>query len=61
MYWSAGLNPLADRYFLFLVVIVLTTWVSVSLGFCVSALAPSPMIATEFGSCVLIVFLLFGE
>jgi hypothetical protein len=60
IYWSAGLNPLYDRFLLFLLIVILTTFVGISIGFCVSALAPTAIIANAVGPPLIIVMLLFG-
>ncbi len=60
IYWSAGLNPGAERFLTFLLLIVLSTFVSVAMGFCISALSPSTIIANAVGPPVLIVLILFG-
>lgn len=61
IYWSVGLNPQVGRYFTFLLLMVLTSFASVAMGFCVSALSPSAVIAHAVGSPILIVLLLFSE
>lgn len=60
IYWAVGLNPYADRYFIFLVTVLLTTFTSMALGFLVSALSPSKLIANAIGPPILIILLLFG-
>jgi hypothetical protein len=61
IYWAVGLNPLAVRYVLFLVAVLLTTFTSMALGFLVSAASPSKLIANAIGPPILIILLLFGE
>ena len=61
MYWSVGLNPLPDRYLIFIATVLLTTFCAMSLGFFVSAVSPSKLIANAVGPPILIILLLFGE
>jgi hypothetical protein len=61
IYWSAGLNPLPERYGLFLVTVLLTTFCSMGLGFLVSAASPSKLVANAIGPPILIILLLFGK
>lgn len=60
VYWSAGLNPLPERFGLYLVTVLLTTFCSMGLGFMVSACSPSKIIANAIGPPMLIILLLFG-
>lgn len=61
IYWSVGLQPYADRYFLFVATLLLTTFCAMSLGFMVSAASPSKLVANAVGPPLLIILLLFGN
>ena len=61
VYWSVGLNRQAERFLLYLVVVLLTTFSAMSLGFFVGAVAPTALAAQALGPPVLIIFLLYGE
>jgi hypothetical protein len=61
IYWSVGLNPLAECYVVFLLTILLVTLCSFALGFWVSALCPTRVMAEAVGTPLLIILLLFGK
>lgn len=60
IYWSTGLHPAADRYFIFCAIIILTTLNATSLGVLISAVSPTSQVASAIGPPVLIIFLLYG-
>ena len=60
LYWAAGLNPLAERFFIFLAIVILDTISALALGLFVSALAPTTSIANAIGPPILLVFIIFG-
>lgn len=60
LYWTTGLNPLADRYVIFVIVIILATLNAASLGYLISSISPSPQIANAIGPPIFIILLLYG-
>lgn len=54
------MNPLVDRFFIFVAVITLTTLNAASLGFLVSSVSPSAAIANAIGPPIFIILLLYG-
>jgi ABC-type multidrug transport system ATPase subunit len=60
VYWMIGLNSGADRFFLFVVIVVETSFISNSIGLMISATVRSEAVAQAIAPVVLIVFLLFG-
>jgi ATP-binding cassette subfamily G (WHITE) protein 2 len=60
VYWSVHLNPDPGRFLIFTGLILLETMVAMSLGFAISAVAPSLSVASALASPVLIVMILFG-
>eukprot|EP00013_Stygamoeba_regulata_P015839 CAMPEP_0177682438 /NCGR_PEP_ID=MMETSP0447-20121125/31260_1 /TAXON_ID=0 /ORGANISM="Stygamoeba regulata, Strain BSH-02190019" /LENGTH=612 /DNA_ID=CAMNT_0019191943 /DNA_START=145 /DNA_END=1980 /DNA_ORIENTATION=+ len=60
LYWMANLNPSAERFFIFLAIIVLLYNVTQSLGLFVSAIAPTAQAAMVLAPLVCVVFVLFG-
>lgn len=60
IYWSTGLYPDAVRFFLFTIIIILTTLCSAALGFSVSSISPNAAIANAIGPPIFIILLLYG-
>eukprot|EP01039_Chlorochromonas_danica_P007161 gene7161-7918_t len=60
IYWSTGLHPLADRFFIFASIVCLSTLNACSLGFLISAISPNAVIANAIGPPVFIILLLYG-
>eukprot|EP01038_Epipyxis_sp_PR26KG_P011115 gene11115-14918_t len=60
LYWSVGLNPNPIRFIIFMVVIIIQTFCSASIGFFVGSIASSVTIANALGPPLIIIFILFG-
>jgi len=60
VYYFIGLNPPADRFFGFLGTILLTSNAAFSLGYAISAAAPTVGVALAVGPLVLMPLLIFG-
>lgn len=61
IYWSTGLNPQVDRFFIFLGILFLTTTNATALGYFVSSISPNAAIANAIGPPVFIILLLYGK
>eukprot|EP00301_Raphidiophrys_heterophryoidea_P000122 c10063_g1_i1.p1 GENE.c10063_g1_i1~~c10063_g1_i1.p1 ORF type:complete len:733 (+),score=201.68 c10063_g1_i1:101-2200(+) len=59
-YWIVGLNTGADRFFLFLVLLVEVTFCSIGLGVIVSVMSPNEDAANALGPMITIIQILFG-
>lgn len=60
VYWSTGLKPTASAYLIFTAIVSLGTLNACSLGFLISSMSPSAMIANAIGPPVFIILLLYG-
>lgn len=60
VYWMCNLNPGADRYFLFLLILVSMSLCAQALGMVLAVLAPSMEFATAIAPVLLTVLMLFG-
>jgi ABC-type multidrug transport system permease subunit len=60
-YWMVGLNSAADRFFTFLLIIVLTSNCAYSLGYIIATAAPTVQVALAIGPVILLPFMIFGE
>jgi len=61
IYWSTGLHPSVDRYFIFVGILLLTTTNATALGYFVSSISPNAAIANAIGPPVFIILLLYGN
>ncbi|KAL9648047.1 hypothetical protein ABK040_012101 [Willaertia magna] len=59
-YWMCGLNPGADRFFIFLLIIVSVALAAQSLGMLLAVLAPTLDVASAVAPLLLTVLMLFG-
>ncbi|RYH19218.1 hypothetical protein EON65_26335 [archaeon] len=61
IYWSTGLNPQPEQFFIFLGIVALSTLNATALGFLISSISPSATIANAIGPPVFIILLLYGK
>jgi len=59
-YWMIGLNPDPERFLVFIGIMLLLNFISVSLGIAISAGSPSITAANVLGPVILVIFMLFG-
>ena len=59
-YWLVGLNPKIERFFIFLLILILLSMVSQAFGFFISALAPSREIGVAIAPLFITLFTLFS-
>ncbi|XP_066979788.1 protein white-like [Macrobrachium rosenbergii] len=59
-YFMVGMNPLAERFFTAMVVLIFVSNTATSFGFMLSCLAPNPRVALGMGAFVLIPLMVFG-
>lgn len=60
VYWMAGLNPTAERFFLTLLTLLLSVLVAQGLGLALGAMVMDQKSATTLGSVIMLSFLLAG-
>ena len=60
LYWMAGLNPEAERFFICLGIAFLILQVVMSLGYFLSCLAPSADVALAIAPVLVMPMMLFG-
>ena len=60
VYWMVGLNPQADRFFNFLVLLLLTGFGAIGVGMMVASAAPSATVAQAFAPIIMVLMILFG-
>jgi len=59
-YWMTGLNPIVERFFIFVFIIVLTSNCAYSLGYIIATATPSVQVALAVAPVVLLPFMIFG-
>lgn len=59
-YWMVGLNPYADRFFIFLLISFVMSVTAQSFGQLISAIAPKPEVALALAPVVTTLMMLFG-
>jgi ABC-type multidrug transport system permease subunit len=59
-YFIVGLNPAADRFFMFLFLIICTTFCMQSLGFLIASFSSNQQVAMAIAPLLLTCLMLFG-
>eukprot|EP01135_Chromosphaera_perkinsii_P006341 Nk52_evm70s485 gene=Nk52_evmTU70s485 len=59
-YFLVGFQTEADRFFVYLILLLLTVFCAQSMGLCISAIAPSLQIGQIIAPMLMILFMLFG-
>ena len=57
VYWMVGLQPYADLYFTFILIVVIHSLTALSLGFCIGSAVPTAQVGQILGPLIITIFL----